>query len=207
MPEVVSRRKLSDREWAFLIEYLGNGRNATRAYQAVYPNSGYAAARVGASRLLTKANIRAEVKRQTRRLERRAGVDAGRVLREWEALAFSDLGEVIDFEARALRRHLHPTARKGIATIECVTTVTGETTRTTLKVRMHPKADALDKLSRHLGLYKDRPALEQVLALLPQTLRATVEAELLKATDSGRQPPSPAPEEPAARLEHDPAVD
>lgn len=42
---------------AFCQEYMKNGFNATRAYMAVYPNTGEDAARSSASDLLTKPNI------------------------------------------------------------------------------------------------------------------------------------------------------
>lgn len=42
----------------FCLAYVSNGFNATQAYLAVYPNSGYPAARTGGYRLLTNADIK-----------------------------------------------------------------------------------------------------------------------------------------------------
>ena len=48
-------------EMRFVEEYLADA-NGVRAYRAAYPDAGYKAAKVGASRLLTRANLRTELK-------------------------------------------------------------------------------------------------------------------------------------------------
>lgn len=51
----------------FVGEYLANGRNAKRAYMAVYPNAGERGAEVGGSNLLRNTEVQARVAERARR--------------------------------------------------------------------------------------------------------------------------------------------
>src|SRR5947209_3600953 len=86
---------LTPRERRFVDEYLVD-LNATRAYRAAFPNAGYAAAKVGASRLLAKATLRAEIRAAREAQQRRARVSADAVLRELARIAFSDVVNLLD---------------------------------------------------------------------------------------------------------------
>lgn len=55
---------LTDKQQEFVNAYFISGFNQTTAYMQVYPDSGYDAARSSASRLLTNANVRAEIERR-----------------------------------------------------------------------------------------------------------------------------------------------
>lgn len=176
----------TDLELAFLAEYVTNGRNASQAYMTVKPNAKYSTARTEAAKILAKPHNRTRLRRIQAEAERKAGVSAERVLSELAALAFSDLGEVVDLNDFALRQRMPPTARRAISSVKLRKTTTtnargGKKEVQAIDLKMHAKADALDKLSRHLGLYKDLPPLETVLALLPPVMAATVRAELARA--------------------------
>ena len=56
--------KLRCNDILFVTEYLSNGRNATRAYQKIHPNSTYQAARRSASDVLTKPVVQQEIARR-----------------------------------------------------------------------------------------------------------------------------------------------
>lgn len=180
----------TDLELAFLAEYVTNGRNASQAYMTVKPNAKYSTARTEAAKILAKPHNRTRLRRIQAEAERKAGVSAERVLSELAALAFSDLGEVVDLNDFALRQRMPPTARRAISSVKLRKTTTtnargGKKEVQAIDLKMHAKADALDKLSRHLGLYKDLPPLETVLALLPPVMAATVRAELARAVPPG----------------------
>lgn len=181
-----ARTTPTDSELAFLAEYQSNGWNATLAYMTVHPRANRVTARTQAAKVLAKPYIRARLARMHAAAERESGVEAGRVLREWAALAFSDLGHVIDFEALTLRTRIPPAARRAIAQVRVRRhrTPAGHTSET-VDVRLHSKAEALDRLSRHLGLYKDLPPLETVIALLPPALAEVLRAELARAVPPG----------------------
>lgn len=57
-------KKLHPRHRAFIEEYFRCNMNATEAYLALYPNASRGAARRAGSRLLTSADIQAEIDRQ-----------------------------------------------------------------------------------------------------------------------------------------------
>jgi phage terminase small subunit len=176
----------TDREWAFLAEYQANGFNGTQAFLTIVPGSTHENARRQAAKILSKDYIRTRLKRIRAEAERKIGVNAERVLREWATLAFSDVGEVVDLEAMKIRQRMAPTARRAISSVRVRKTTTtnlrgGKKEVAAIDLKLHGKADALDKLSRHLGLYKDLPPLETILALLPPVMAATVRAELARA--------------------------
>lgn len=185
--------KPTDREWAFLAEYQANGFNGTQAFLTIVPGSTHENARRQAAKILAKDYIRTRLKRIRAEAERKIGVEAERVLREWAVLAFSDVGEVIDFESLTLRKRMSPTARRAISSVKLRKTTTtnprgGKKEVQAVDLKLHGKADALDKLSRHLGLYKDLPPLETILALLPPVMAATIRAELARAVPAGGGP-------------------
>jgi phage terminase small subunit len=179
----------TDRELAFLAEYLANGRNATRAYLAVWPNASALTARTRAAKVLAKPHLRTRLRRMERELRRKVGVEAERVLAELAAVAFSDVGEVIDLASFGLRKRISPAARRAIASIKVRTDTRkhakGTTVRQTVEVRFHSKAEALEKIARHLGLFDELPPLEMVLALLPSALAEAVRAELVEVLPDG----------------------
>lgn len=57
-------KELSNRHIAFIDEYMVNGRNATRAYQVVYPNATLRSCQENGHRLLKKAEVKAEVEKR-----------------------------------------------------------------------------------------------------------------------------------------------
>ena len=180
----------TDSELALLAEYQTNGWNATQAYMTVHPKANRVTARTQAAKILAKPYIRARLRRMQAEAERKAGLTAERVLSELSALAFSDLGEVIDFDSMSLRKRMPPTARRAIASVRLRKTTTtnargGKKEVQAIDLKLHSKAEALDKGARHLGLYKDLPPLETVLALLPPVMAATVRAELARAVPPG----------------------
>ena len=123
-------RPLTPREQRFVAEYLVDA-NATRAYRVVFPQSTYRAARVAASRLVAKANIAAEVKAARRAQQRRCRVGADAALRELAAVAFADIGDLVD----PATNQLLPIRRIPLATRRALqsfrTTRERTTTRTT----------------------------------------------------------------------------
>lgn len=186
---VTASTPLTAAEWRFVAEYVNNGNNATKAMQVVNAGLTYSSARSQASRLLNKVNVKNAVARETNRAWRNRQTNADRVLGEWENLAFAHIGEVLDLDTLELRKEIPASAVRAIAQLDVNTVTHGERTVTRVKVRMHPKGEALDRISRHLGLYKDLPPLETILALLPPAIAASLREQLAAAVPAGVDPP------------------
>lgn len=111
--------RLNDRQRAFVDAYLVDP-NATKAAEA----AGYSkrTANEQGSRLLANASVAAEIKRRQSHRADRAKLTAHEVLREIDTLASSDIGQVFDLDAEALRmlpmREWPAEARKAVASVK-----------------------------------------------------------------------------------------
>lgn len=167
----------------FLNEYLADSPpNATRAYMRCFPKVTVQTARANAARMLARASVRQELRRRQAALRKASGIDAERAIREAARLAFSDIGDVADLSkpsAPRLRKggSIHPDARKAVQEIS--------QTANGVKIKLYDKGAALDRIFKHLGLYRELPPLDAVLALLPDGLRERVRAELAQAVLAG----------------------
>jgi phage terminase small subunit len=192
---------LSPAEQRFVAEMLID-QNATRAYRAVHPNVTYAAARMAASRLVAKDNIRVELKAARQAQQRRTQISADGVLKELVRIAFSDPLYLCDRDDRMLPLHRVPLAtRRAIASMkvkrERVTqrvtkngkTRTTVTTReSVVEYRFYDKLLALSKLFDYLGLSAGLPPLEVVLSMFPADLAQSVRQALADDLTSKSQP-------------------
>jgi phage terminase small subunit len=159
---------LSDAHRLFVAEYLVC-RNATRAYLKVYPEATYETAKVEGCRLLTKPNVRAEVKAATAALSRHARVSAERVVRAAALVAFADPLDLFEFDAdgnarvRTLRE-MPAELRRAIASIK-VKRVTGVPKRgkkgsqaaetvEVIEYKLNDRVAAINLLMKHLGLFE-----------------------------------------------------
>ena len=142
---------LNRRQRIFAQEYLVDLNAKQAAIRAGY--SPKTAKSVG-YRLLTYVDVMAEV---TRRLEDRAkrnDVDADRVIEELARLAFGDLRSIVQVTHRwkgrgeAVRGMDPGRGRDRQAEVA--------QTRQGIRVKMHPKLQALEALAKHLGMYVTR---------------------------------------------------
>ncbi len=204
-------KPLTDEERRFVEEYLID-RNGVRAWRAVHNNGqSYAAAAVSASQLLKKPKIIAELAAADAAIRRRCRVSAERVVREIAAVAFSDIGDHVDYARDGLPqlkpgRQVTATARKALKKIKIKTRrlrpregdgdVCEEVEEA--EIELYDKLTALEKLAKQTGLFKDETALATMLKQLPEELRAQV-AAAMGAAVSAPDPSAPvAP--PATRI-------
>ena len=152
---------LRPKQQDFVDAYLTNP-NATQA--AI--KAGYSAktARSQGQRLLTNVDIQAAIEKARKAAAESARTDATRVLEETAAVAFSDMGKILDFSGSTLRlrpaNEIPEAARRSIASIKVkrYTEGKGEEAREAeiLECRLWNKMDALGKLMKHLGLLNER---------------------------------------------------
>lgn len=174
-------RPIDERHKIFAREYVVD-HNATRAYKAAYPGcKSDGAARVGGSKLLTNANTQALIAEYAKAASERNDITVDRVLKEAARLAFHDIGAFFDPSGHLLAvRDMSADARAALASIEVLDEFEGQgrdrkKVGITTKLKVFDKNPAIERLFRHLGLYKNDNA---------QTADAV--AELLRLVN-GRQ--------------------
>lgn len=86
---------LSKKHQEFVNQYFLCNMNATDAYQAVYPKCSYDTARANSSRLLTNANISAEIQRRLKEKQ----LSADEVLSRLGDMARADIADFADIKS------------------------------------------------------------------------------------------------------------
>lgn len=155
--------KLTAKERAFVEEYLVDLNGTQAAIRAKYsPKS----AAVIASENLRKPHIAAAIERA---LAERPGVTRARVVEELAAIAFSDVRKVADWgiatvvKTRGKKRRrvqvsrltLHESSGLEPSEAAAISEVS-QAANGTLRIKLHDKAAALDKLARVLAMFRER---------------------------------------------------
>lgn len=192
-------------ESRFVEEYLVD-HNATQAYLRLHPNVKYLNAAQAGSKLSRQPHIKAAIRLGLQAQNRRTQVRADRVVRALARIAFGDLGQAFDLSTSGFV----PRAPRDVPyELRCVLQVVKHKKRVVRKgdkehveeeveYRLPDKVAALDRLMKHLGLYKDLPLLEVLLDGLEPEIADQVRAALAAAVDGGRggagggQPAEPA---------------
>jgi phage terminase small subunit len=145
----------------FVDAYLTNPNATQAAIKAGYSEK---TARSQGQRLLTNVDIKAAIDQARAVAAERARTDASRTLEEVGALAFSDVGQILDFSGPVPRLRpgdeIPEAARRAIASIKLkrYTEGTGDQAREAevVELRLWNKLGALEKLMKHLGLLTQR---------------------------------------------------
>ncbi len=143
---------LNDKQKLFCKEYLVD-LNATQA--AIRAGYSTESARQIGSKLLTEVDIENEVQRLMERRSQRTNITAERVLKELARIAFSDPKNVMVWNGETMIVRDSDTLSDDDAA--CVSEVSSTTTKEggSIKLKMHDKIAALDKLGKHLKLFTD----------------------------------------------------
>lgn len=119
-------------------------------------------------RLMHRPRVRSLIARLQARYSTDLRVQTENVLREYAGIAFANAGDFIDSEGRV---DLENVSREQMAAVSSVETETyvdgrGEDAREVkrVKLRFHSKTEALDALSKHLGLFERDNLQKQVKA-------------------------------------------
>lgn len=184
---------LTDKQQAFVREYLVD-LNATAAAQ----RAGYPHPNKQGPRMLVNAGIRAAIDDAMFDRAERVQVKADDVLRELKAIAFSDIGDIIDYtgDEPALKPawHIPKRARRTISSIKVkrVRVRGSDPPREveTQEFKQWSKLDALDKLMKHLGLLKEPALLEAFLGTLPGPVADRIRGRLAELIRGGSSQPS-----------------
>lgn len=151
---------LTPKQQRFVDEYCTDW-NATQA--AI--RAGYRAKRADQAgyQLLRKAEIQAAIETRQRELQGHCEVTQERVVQELAGIAFSDLRHYLHWGPAGvtLARSSTLTPAHSRVVKQLVQTVTKD--GSTLRLTLHDKVSALDKLARHLGLYQGHEPEEELL--------------------------------------------
>lgn len=164
--------ELTPKQRRFVEEYLSNGENGVEAYRAAYSeNASYNTAASNASRLLKNNKIVQFLKRANKRATKRAdrimnryAITKENILREFARIGFADVTDVVSIEGGLVQvkdtGDISEDARRAISEISETINERGDRT---IKVKSHSKINALVQLSKHLGLDKPEPQLDDAI--------------------------------------------
>lgn len=154
---------LNPRQQRFVAEYI-RLENATEAYAIAYNCENRTTAATNGGRLLRNAEIKAAIDDARREAFRRIGLTAEGWAEEVEALAHSDIGDILDFTGEFVK--LRPAdqigrrGRRAISGIKVRRYVEGRgagaRTVEVVEFKLWSKPDGLKQEGQHLGLLKDR---------------------------------------------------
>ncbi len=151
--------RLTKQQWKFCSEYMVDMNGTQAAIRAGY--SAKTARRMG-SRLLTLAHIQAALKDFQREFSAGLRITPQRVLREWATIGFACMGDYVEVQADGTAYvDLSRCTREQMAAISEIQVDEyvegkGEQSRNVKRVRIkfHSKTQALEALSKHLGLFE-----------------------------------------------------
>lgn len=155
---------LTDREEWVCREYIADaGENQTRAYMKVFKGCTYDSARVQASQLFAKVNIRQRVDTLREERNKRLEITADKVLTGIAKLAFFDSRDFFDDNGKLKPLgELDPDHSDVISGIETFHKVTGDEkdeVAVVTKIKLADRGQNLERLGKHLKLFTDKTEL------------------------------------------------
>lgn len=167
MGAMAEPKPLPEKELRFCAEYAADP-NATQAYLRAFGPVSYRTAGTESHRLLKKPEVQAEVKAARLEYQRRCRVNGLRVVKELSCIAFADPADAFDPDPGGGPLVAKPLHQIPAATRRAIQSVKVKRRRIAgggdevyeveeVEYKFASKDAALDKLSKHLGLYADRP--------------------------------------------------
>ncbi len=145
---------MTPKQQRFVEEYLVDLNATQAAIRAGYSAKG---ATVRGSELLANRNVANAISAGQKSRSKRLEIDADRVVQEFAKVGFANAGDYFDWGPDGItvrsKDDLTPEQQAAVAEVSETTTEHGGT----IRVKLHNKLDALEKLGRHLGLFKDAP--------------------------------------------------
>ena len=146
----MARRWLTAKQTRFVVEYLVDLNAAAAARRA-----GYSAKRADAIGfdLLRKTEIQSAIELAQRERSARTGITADRVIAEIAKIAFADPRNVMTWGPSGVTLKDSGTLSDADAAIVSEVSESISQAGSSVKVKLHSKLDALEKLAKHVGVY------------------------------------------------------
>lgn len=148
--------KLTVKQEAFARAYIETGGNASEAYRRSYSAGKMKPETVNreAHTLLENPKVATRITTMQAAAQKRHEVTIDRVVGEYVKVAFADAGDYFEWGPGGVRvkdkSELTPEQRAVVAEVSQTITPGGGT----IKVKLHDKLNALEKLGKHLGMFK-----------------------------------------------------
>ena len=155
------RHGLNARQGKFAVEFLKDMDAKAAAIRAGYSPK---TAEAQGPALLSHPGVKAALAETRQRVQTSVEAKVPRVVEELVAVAFSDIGEVLDFSGEVVRLRdpatISERARRAIASVKVKRYVEkdGDEKRVveTVEFKLWSKNDALEKLGRYLGMFVEK---------------------------------------------------
>lgn len=152
--------RLSKKQQAFVDEYLIDLNATQAAIRAGYKRSEYTD--TNANKLLENTRIAEEIEKKMAERSKRTGINQDRVVQELAKLAFVNAADVIDVNTATVLPDAKSEDLACIQSVKVKRTTKGKNVIEEREVRFYDKKDSLVQLGRHLGMFKDKVALEGI---------------------------------------------
>jgi phage terminase small subunit len=148
--------KLTPKEERFKNEYLIDLNGGAAYLRAGYRAKNGNVARVQASRLLAKPNVKAAIEARMKELQEKTGVTQEMVVKELALLAFSNMQNYASFGPNGVSlkdsSEMSKEQLAAVAEVSETTTKEGGSTR----FKLHDKKGSLELLGKHLGMFVEK---------------------------------------------------
>jgi phage terminase small subunit len=150
-------KALSPQELVFIEEYLVDMNPREAAVRAGFKPG---QARKHANALLEKQHVQEAIEAAVTARIRRLHLSQDRVLEEYARLAFSNIGDYVDWNAGhiTVRAKNEITLDKRAAIQEITETTNREGTQ--IKLKLYDKKQALDAIAKHMGMFNEKLTIE-----------------------------------------------
>lgn len=156
---------MTEKQKIFVREYLKDF-NGTRAYKVAYPSCKKdEAARVNASKLLTKTNIKEAIQKQADKRLEKVEISIDDVLNELKSIAFSDRTKISKLTKEEIkdeitgetleRKYVEFTPTNEIDSDTKKAIAGYKVTQSGMSVETYDKMKALELLGKYLGIFKE----------------------------------------------------
>jgi phage terminase small subunit len=150
--------KLTIKQEAFAQAYIETG-NASEAYRRAYqvsPSTKPNTVEKRACELLKHGKVAGRIAELQAGHQKRHDVTIDRIVGEYVKIAFADAGDYFDWGPNGVtvkdKSELTPEQRSVVAEVSQTVTEKGGT----IRVKLHDKLNALEKLGKHLGMFIDK---------------------------------------------------